>query len=86
MAGAAVLVASADLFYDPDPERARRWVAAGAVAVDMEAAALFTVARLRGAAAGCLVTVSDRVGAARIDDDDLHAAELRMGDAALAAL
>ena len=87
VAGAAVLVASADLFYDPDPERAARWVAAGAVAVEMEAAALFTVARLRGAAAGCLRAVSDRVGAGeRIGDDDLHAAELRMGDAALAAL
>jgi uridine phosphorylase len=84
-AGPAVLIASADLFYDPDPERAPRWVAAGAVAVEMEAATLFTVARLRGVAAGCLLCVSDVPGR-RVGDDELHAAELRLGDAALAAL
>ena len=61
VAGDAVLVASADLFYDPDPERAPGWVAAGAVAVEMEAATLFTVARLRGATAGCILIVSDLV-------------------------
>jgi uridine phosphorylase len=85
VAGAAVLVASADLFYDPEPERAGRWAAAGAVAVEMEAATLFTVARLRGAAAGCLLLVSDVPGE-RIRDDALHAAEQRMGAAAVAAL
>ena len=85
-AGPAALVASADLFYDPDPSRAARWVAAGAVAVEMEAATLFTVARLRGAAAGCVLTVSDLVTeGTRIGDDDLHAAELRLGEAGLAA-
>ena len=62
-------------------------MAAGAVAVEMEAATLFTVARLRGAAAGCVLTVSDSSpSATRIGDDDLHAAELRIGEAALAAL
>ena len=84
--GPAAVVASADLFYDPDPSRAARWVAAGAVAVEMEAATLFTVARLRGAAAGCVLTVSDLVAeGTRIGDDDLHAAELRLGEAGLAA-
>ena len=87
VAGAAVLVASGDLFYDPDPERAPRWAAAGAVAVEMEAATLFTVARLRGVAAGCILTVSDLVAErTRIADDELHAAELRLGEAAVAAL
>ena len=53
----------------------------------MEAATLFTVARLRGAAAGCILIVSDLVPAAsRLGDDELHAAELRLGDAAVAAL
>ena len=80
-------VASADLFYDPDPERAAGWGAAGAVAIEMEAATLFTLARLRGVPAGCLVAVSDVIAAGtRIGDDALHAAELRLGDAALAAL
>jgi uridine phosphorylase len=86
-AGPAAVVASADLFYDPDPERPGRWLAAGAVAVEMEAAALFTVARLRGVAAGCVCAVSDLVPeGGRIGEDELHAAELRLGEAALAAL
>ena len=87
VAGPAVVVASSDLFYDPDTERPGRWRAAGAVAVEMESAALFTVARLRGVAAGCLLVVSDRVPEGdRIGDDRLHAAELRLGEAAVAAL
>jgi uridine phosphorylase len=88
-AGPAVVVASSDLFYDPDPGRAGRWVAAGAAAVEMEAATLFTVARLRGATAGCVLVVSDLLDGdarRRIGDDALAAAELRLGDAGLAAL
>ena len=79
------MIASADLFYDPDPERAPPGPRPGAVAVEMEAATLFTLARLRGVAAGCLLCVSD-VRGRRIGDDELHAAELRLGDTALAAL
>jgi uridine phosphorylase len=83
----AVTIASADLFYDPQPARAAGWAAAGAVAIEMEASTLFTLARLRGVAAGCLVTVSDVIAeGSRIDDEALHAAELRLGDTALAAL
>ena len=64
-----------------------RWAAAGAVAIEMEASTLFTLARLRGVAAGCVLTVSDVIAEGRrIDDDALHAAELRLGDAAVAAL
>jgi uridine phosphorylase len=87
-AGEPVLVASADLFYDPDPARAERWAAAGAVAVEMEAAALFTVARRHGVAAACLLVVSDALaggGRRRIGDDALAAAELALGETALAA-
>ena len=87
VAGPAAVVASSDLFYDLDTERSGRWRAAGAVAVEMEAATLFTIARLRAVAAGCLLIVSDRVPeGARIGDDELHAAELRLGEAAVAAL
>jgi uridine phosphorylase len=86
-AGPAVVVASADLFYNPDPERAPGWAAEGAVAVEMEAATLFTVARAHGVAAGCVLVVSDLVpDGSRLGDDELHAAELRMGEAAVAAL
>jgi uridine phosphorylase len=55
----------------------------------MEAATLFTVARLRGAAAGCVLVVSDLLDGdarRRIGDDALADAELRLGEAGLAAL
>jgi len=83
------VVVSSDLFYDPDPGNAGRWVAAGAVAVEMEAAALFAVARRHGAAAACVLAVSDRLAGGRrerIGDDALSAAELELGRAGLAAL
>ena len=86
VAGPAAVVVSADLFYDPDPDRPARWAAAGAVAVEMEAAALFTVARRRGAAAGCVLAVTDDPARHRIGADALAQAELRMGEVALAAL
>jgi uridine phosphorylase len=88
-AGDPVLVVSSDLFYDPDPGRARRWAAAGAVAVEMEAAALFTVARLRGAAAGCVLLVSDELAGAeprRIGDEALTRGELALGEVGLAGV
>jgi purine-nucleoside phosphorylase len=52
----------------------------------MEAAALFTVAALRGVEAGCLLTVSDIVVEGtftRISDDDLRAAVDKMTQLAL---
>jgi uridine phosphorylase len=88
-AGDPVLVVSSDLFYDPDPGRARRWAAAGAVAIEMETAALFTVARLRGAAAGGVLLVSDELAGGEprhIGDEALTRGELALGDAGLAAL
>ena len=86
---AAVVVASADLFYDPDPDRPARWAAAGAAAIEMESAALFTVAHLRDVAAGCALIVTDLLDGderRRIGDDVLATAELRLGEAGVAAL
>jgi uridine phosphorylase len=85
----AGLVVSADLFYDPDPGRAARWVAAGAIAVDMEAATVLRVAERAGAAAACVLAVSDAPangGRQRIDADALEAAEQALGRAGAAAL
>lgn len=81
-------VASSDLFYDPDPARAEGWRAAGALAVEMEAATILAVAARRGVRAACLLAVSDAgPGAgARIGTEDLEAASLRLGREALAAL
>ena len=50
---------------------------------------LFTVARLRGAAAGCVLVVSDELAGEerrRIGEDALAHAELALGEAGLAGL
>ena len=94
--GAAPLVApphvgpivSSDTFYDPDPERHRRWAARGVLAVEMEAAVLFTIAAIRGVEGACLLTVSDIISGedfTRISDDELAAAVERMTRLALRA-
>ena len=81
------LVVSSDLFYDPDPGRARAWADAGALAVEMEAATLLAVTARRGIAAAVVLTVSDVVAdGSRIDTDALERAEAGLGRAGLAAL
>ena len=84
---AAGLVVSADLFYDPDAERAARWRGAGALAVEMEAAALLAAAARHGTAAACLLAVSDVVaGCTRIGAEALVHAERELGRIGAAAL
>jgi DeoD family purine-nucleoside phosphorylase len=82
-------IVSTDLFYDPDPHSQERWSKRGLLAVEMEAATLFTIAAVRGVQAGCLLTVSDTLvdgSRTRIDDEGLRAAVERMTRVALAAL
>jgi purine-nucleoside phosphorylase len=80
-------IVTADLFYDPDPSRADAWRAAGAVAVEMEAATLFAVAARHALSAACICVVSDIVSTReRISDEALVAAEEEMGRVAFAAL
>jgi DeoD family purine-nucleoside phosphorylase len=81
-------IVSADVFYDPDEGAFGRWAARGALAVEMEAAPLFTIAALRGVQAGCLVAVSDTWEGKheRISDKDLQDAVERMGRIALAGI
>ncbi|MBV9006203.1 MAG: hypothetical protein JO181_16195 [Solirubrobacterales bacterium] len=81
-------VASTDLFYDAPPDQEKRWIAAGALAVEMEAATLFAVAVKRGLEAAALLIVSDLLhpSRARIAEDLLHEAEHRLGQTALRAL
>ena len=79
-------IVSSDLFYNPNEGQYERWSARGVLAVEMEAAALFTVAAIRGVQAGCFLTVSDIVVEGvftRISDDDLKAAVDRMTKLAL---
>ena len=80
-------IASSDTFYDPDPERHKRWGERGVLAVEMEAAVLFTIGGLRRMQTACLLTVSDLVYGEtfeRIGDDELAAGVERMCRLAIA--
>jgi uridine phosphorylase len=59
--GAAATVVSTDLFYDPARGRERAWLAAGAVAVEMEAATLFAIGAREGIRVACVLAVSDLI-------------------------
>ena len=81
-------IASSDTFYDPDPGRHTRWAERGVLAVEMEAAVLFTIAAIRGVEGACLLTVSDIISGeefTRISDEELAAAVERMTRLALRA-
>jgi uridine phosphorylase len=79
-------VVSVDLFYERGPAGAGQQ----ALAVEMEAAALFALGRAEGIPVGCVLVVSDVFDQdgrrTRIDEDALLEAAERMGRAALAAL
>src|SRR3954468_3650182 len=79
-------IVSSDLFYNPDEGQYERWSKRGVLAVEMEAAALFTVGAIRGGPSGGLLTVSDIVVEGifpRMSDEDLRAAVDRMTTLAL---
>jgi len=81
-------IASSDTFYDPDPGRHIRWAERGVLAVEMEAAVLFTIGALRRVPAACVLTVSDLVTGEefqRISDEELADAVARMTTLALTA-
>src|SRR6184192_2615167 len=82
-------VVSSDVFYNPDEGQYQRWSDRGILAVEMEAAILFTLGALRKVHAGCLLTVSDIVVEGefkRITDDELRAAVDRMTRVGLATV
>ena len=85
------LVASVDVFYNPDADYAQRWRDRGVLAFEMEASALFYLAARSGVQAGCLLTVSDvldeEVGSEEtyLAPEELAAAVDRMVDVALEA-
>lgn len=88
-AGRPVTVATSDVFYEDSDEPRRRWVAAGASAVEMETAALYTLGRRLGVATASLLIVSDVFPGGerrRIGDQELAEAVEVMGRAAAAAL
>jgi purine-nucleoside phosphorylase len=85
-------IVSSDVFYNPSEGQYERWSSRGVLGVEMEAAALFTVAaiggigKVQGVHGGCLLTVSDIIVEGtftRITDEELRAAVDRMTRVAL---
>ncbi len=54
-------VFSSDAFYAEDPGFARRWAERGVIAVEMEAAALFTLGWMRGWKTATVLVISDNL-------------------------
>lgn len=84
-------VVSTDLFYGAPEDAVETWRSKGALAAEMEAATIFRLGELRGAASGCVLAVSDLPaggddGPRRIDREGIEAAGIRLGDVAMDAL
>jgi 5'-methylthioadenosine phosphorylase/purine-nucleoside phosphorylase len=79
-------IVSSDVFYQPDTTLAQRWSDRGILAVEMEAAVLFTIGALRKIRAAAMCTVSDIVvdgEFVRIGDEELRRAVDEMTEIAL---
>ncbi len=85
------LVASVDVFYNPDDDYAKRWRERGVLGFEMEASALFYLAARNGVQAACILTVSDVLSEEVTTEEsylpleDLELAIDRMIDVALVA-
>jgi purine-nucleoside phosphorylase len=85
------VVASVDVFYNPDADYAQRWRDRGVLAFEMEASALFFLAARAGIQAACVLTVSDVLSEevtseeTYLSPEDLAAAVDRMVELALVA-
>ncbi len=81
------LIATEDAFYATNPESARSWNRFGVMAFEMEAAALFLIAKMRGVHAGALLTVSNQIGDTEfIEEEVLRQGVHRMIETALEGL
>jgi DeoD family purine-nucleoside phosphorylase len=79
-------IVSSDVFYQPDPNLVERWSDRGILAVEMEAAVLFTLGALRKLQTGCLLIVSDVIVEGefvRISEEDMKKAVDEMTELAL---
>jgi purine-nucleoside phosphorylase len=80
-------VFSTDFFYHPDPDFVSRLTAMGILALDMETAALYALARAHGRRAATLLTVSDVLHTARhFTPEERQAAFGAVADVVLGAL
>jgi purine-nucleoside phosphorylase len=70
-------IVSSALFYDPREGITQRWKDRGHLAIEMEAAVLYTLGAIHNVETLCMVTISDIIAAAegtseRISDDELR--------------
>jgi DeoD family purine-nucleoside phosphorylase len=83
-------IVSTDLFYESDSERSLAWSAEGAIAVEMEAAALYAIGAKAAIPVACVLVVTDTFDEqgerTRIEDQALVRAAEAMGSVATAAL
>jgi purine-nucleoside phosphorylase len=85
------LVASVDVFYNPDDDYTKRWRERGVLGFEMEASALFFLASRAGVQAACALVVSDVLSEEVTSEEsylpleDLEPAIDRMVDIALVA-
>lgn len=83
----AVAVASTDLYRDPEDEsRRRRWLEAGAHAVELSTAALFSLAGRLGVTIACGLVVTAGATGEQLDDASADRTALALGEAAAEAL
>jgi len=78
-------IVSSALFYDPRQGIMQRWKDRGHLAVEMEAAVLYTLGALHHVETLCMATVSDLIGAdgaERISDEELQQGVDRMMEVA----
>ena len=81
------LILTEDAFYASTPEDARAWAKLGVLAVEMEAAALFLLGKMRGFAAGAILAVSNNIGDPElVEETVLKRAVDGIIEAALAAI
>jgi uridine phosphorylase len=82
-------VVTTDLFYDPRNGQAAAWIERGAVAVEMEAAAILRVAACREVEAACLLGIAAVLGkdsGRRAGREQLEQIGWRLGESGYAAL
>lgn len=80
------LIQTEDAFYATRPEDVPRLASRGILAVEMEAAALFLLARMRGVRSGCMLVASNYIGDPQfVAEDVLGAGVDRMIETTLRA-
>jgi purine-nucleoside phosphorylase len=72
-------VVSSALFYDPRPGMKQSWKERGHLAVEMEAAVLYTLGAIHKIETLCLVTISDLIAAEEGTSERISDDELRLG-------